>query len=122
MMWIEICGANGAEIIQIEADHFKPGSDPQSDPSPACAHCSYCLAETMGASGVLPVIKSENLNLILTKSIFSHPQVSLVNDPEHYWSQCRGPPNRSEYNTMFTSHYVKTSDDFVMPNVRLEAS
>lgn len=122
MIWVEICGAHGAETIQIEADYFNSESDPESDPNPACAHCSYCLVETAGVSGVLPAFKSEAPKLILAQSISSHPQVSLVNDPEHYWSQSRGPPNGNGYNTMILCDDVKTTYDPVMPNVRLEAS
>lgn len=117
-VWMEICGEHGPKLVQVEAD----GSAPASEPDPTCAHCSYCLAQVTGTSGVLPAFETKTPNLALTKSFSPCPQVRVVNEPEHYWSLCRGPPNGNEYYKMISALYVKTVDTSMMPNTRLGAS
>lgn len=92
--WIEICGSNGAEMIPVDSDSPALPSD--------CAHCSYCLVQSQGSHGNVPSFKTQLRNPRIAKIEFSLAAVRIVNNPEHYWSQSRGPPKRNEYNKMIS--------------------
>lgn len=118
MIWIEICGDHGAEIIQVEIG----GASPESDPVPACAHCSYCLVEVPVTSDTVPVFKAEIPNLVLMESAFPSAHDFLLQASKQYCSQCRGPPNGNTYNLMISVNYAMNTQDFVMPNIPVVAS
>lgn len=118
MVWVEICGEHGAEVIQVEAGDLGPESDPISE----CVHCSYCLAEAPVMSGLVPVFKSEIPNLVLMESAFLSAQDGVLHVSKQYCSQCRGPPIGNTYNKMISIHYVLTTDAPMMPNTPMVAS
>lgn len=118
MIWVEICGEHGAEVIQVEVGDISPESDPASE----CAHCSYCLAEAPVMSGIVPVFKTEIPNLVLMEPASPSAQDGVLHVSKQYCSQCRGPPIGNTYNKMISIHYVMTTHVSMMPNTPMVAS
>lgn len=84
--WIEICGTEGAELIQLETDA----------PLDNCAHCDFCTVQFSS-----PASGPSAPTLISPAPVFMQVQFSAVPaetrpGAEQYWAANRGPPLASE--------------------------
>jgi len=82
--WVEICGDGGSYFIRI-------GEDGQEQ-TPDCLHCVSCLASSGDASG--PPLRPQSVadQVAFTQVVHAVYQPILPDNPEQYWSACRGPP------------------------------
>ncbi|NOR62275.1 MAG: hypothetical protein GQ535_07270 [Rhodobacteraceae bacterium] len=84
--WIEICGLEGAELVQLEGEA----------PLDSCAHCDFCTVQfSSPASGPFAP------TLISPAPLFMQVQFNAVPaeirpGAEQYWAANRGPPLASE--------------------------
>lgn len=84
--WIEICGLEGAELVQLE------GEAPFDD----CAHCDFCTVQlsspAYGPSA--PTLSTRAPAFMLVQ--FSAVPAEIRPGAEQYWAANRGPPLASE--------------------------
>lgn len=99
--WIEICGDGGSYFIEV-------GEDGQKQ-APECAHCDYCLTSVGDAQAVHAPHHSALVQTDFINLSYSIDPAALPDNPEQYWSACRGPPIMSVENNMTTiiSLYLK---------------
>ena len=83
-MWIEICGDGGSYLAEIETS--------EGEPTQECAHCEICTLPVFDSYEMAFAGGGESLPLAIKMIGW----VSLLSDnpenPEQYWSACRGPP------------------------------
>ncbi|MHA1129063.1 MAG: hypothetical protein ACTSRN_08965 [Alphaproteobacteria bacterium] len=90
--WIEICGDGGAYFIAVDEDGQKQ--------APECTRCDFCLTSAADSQDVRPALRSVDMQEILTNISYFVDSSALPDNPEQYWSACRGPPIMSEENNM----------------------
>jgi len=84
--WIEICGTEGAELIQLETD----------DPLDNCAHCDFCTVQfSSPASGPSAPTLSSPAPVFMQIQFRAVPAETRPG-AEQYWAANRGPPLASE--------------------------
>ena len=93
--WVEICGDGGTYFVQV-------GEDGQKQ-APECNHCDYCLTPVGDAQGVHSTHHSDLALNEFSNISYSSDQANLPDNPEQYWSACRGPPIVSVENNMTTN-------------------
>lgn len=96
--WIEICGTDGAELVQLEGEA----------PANTCAHCDYCTVQfSSPASGPSAPTLSTPASLFMQVQ-FSPVIAETRPGAEQYWAANRGPPLVSEVQ-MNTDFVYKTA-------------
>ncbi|HIP22032.1 MAG TPA: DUF2946 domain-containing protein [Rhodobacteraceae bacterium] len=84
--WIEICGLEGVELVQLEGEA----------PLDGCAHCDFCTVQFSS-----PATGPSAPTLISPVPVFMQVQFRAVpaeirSGAEQYWAANRGPPLASE--------------------------
>jgi len=92
---IEICGDGGSYFIEI-------GEDGQKQ-TPECTHCDYCLTPVGDTQAVHSTQHNELALTYFSIISYSTDPATLPDNPEQYWSACRGPPIASIENIMTTN-------------------
>lgn len=82
--WIEICGEGGSFFVEV-------GDDGQKQ-MPECAHCDFCLTSVGDTQGAYAPTSSDSVPAGFTIISYSIDPAALPDNPEQYWSACRGPP------------------------------
>ncbi len=84
--WIEICGLEGTELVQLEDE----------TPLDDCAHCDFCTVQfSSPATGPLAPTLSTPAPLFMQVQ-YSAVTAEIRSGPEQYWAANRGPPLASE--------------------------
>jgi|LGOV01.1.fsa_nt_gb hypothetical protein len=92
---IEICGDGGSYFIEI-------GEDGQKQ-APECTHCDYCLTPVGDTQAVHSTQPNELALTYFSNISYSTDPATLPDNPEQYWSACRGPPIASIEKIMTTN-------------------
>ena len=93
--WVEICADGGSYFIQVGEDGQKQTSE--------CAHCDYCLTSVGDAKAIHSTYQSDLASNDFSNISYSSNQTDLPENPEQYWSACRGPPIVSVKNKMISN-------------------
>jgi len=87
-VWIEICGVEGAKLVQTD----------QEVPQGECSHCDYCSVQFTHASfGPAPLFLIGPAPVFWSVQFIAVPAGSKPGAAQ-YWAANRGPPRTSEEN------------------------
>ena len=91
-IWVEICGDGGTYFVQVDEDGQKQESE--------CSHCDYCIVPMGDVQADNSPNHNDLASLDFTNSSYLVVPATLPDNPEQYWSACRGPPIVSVENKM----------------------
>ncbi len=93
-VWIEICTDGGSKFIEFDISGQRE--------EPECTHCVFCLVP-LGETQAAEFTATGKVELSeFTLTSYPSDQVLLPDNPEKYWSVCRGPPAVSTGKMMTT--------------------
>lgn len=94
---------NAGEICADDGRHLLRAGDHDQAQLHECDNCDYCLNATGGAQAIHPLLN--NAFVLIDTFNISYPDshTILPDNPEQYWSACRGPPIASLENNMISN-------------------
>jgi hypothetical protein len=102
--WIEICGLEGAELVQLDSDA----------PQDSCAHCDYCTVQfsSLATGPLAPTFFNPAPDFMPVQ--FNAVRAEIRSGAEQYWAANRGPPLRSEEQMNTDQSYMAAMANLIM--------